>query len=56
MNSGSFLKSAIAAIGRPQFATGPQKCCDDGSNLEEMSVFYSQMDDMGNELLTVLMK
>ena len=26
MNSGFFLKSAKAAIGSPQFATGPQKC------------------------------
>lgn len=27
--SGLFFISAMAAIGRPQFATGPQKCCTD---------------------------
>lgn len=25
--SGLFFISVMAAIGRPQFATGPQKCC-----------------------------
>lgn len=34
MISGLFFISAIAAIGRPQFATGPQKCCD-GTNYEK---------------------
>lgn len=32
MISGLFFISAIAAIGRPQFATGPQKCCADINN------------------------
>lgn len=35
MISGLFFISAIAAIGRPQFATGPQKCCADANNGEK---------------------
>lgn len=36
MISGLFFISAIAAIGRPQFATGPQKCCE-GTNNEKIT-------------------
>lgn len=38
MISGLFFISVMAAIGRPQFATGPQKCCTDTQIVTEYSL------------------